>query len=244
MDSVASQPATAAPPTGGTAVKSRSTELRWYSKSAASQHNNVADPPAGEKAVRFEREVMAHRKPLYLHALRMCHNHADAEDLVQDTMVKAYSNFDSFLPDSNLKAWLNRIQTNTYINTYRRRACKPVQYSTDTITDKELAARAQRTSTQHVSAEDQALAALPDTEVMVAMQALPEQFRAVVYYADVEGFRYREIADIMGTPHGTVMSRLHRGRQHLRGLLADAAHPGRRRTGPPVRDSARFTSIR
>jgi RNA polymerase sigma-70 factor (ECF subfamily) len=244
MDIIASQPASAAPPTRGTAVKSISPGLRCYSKNAASQHNNVADPPAREKAARFDREVMPHSEPLYLHALRMCHNHADAEDLVQDNMVKAYSNFDSFLPGSNFKAWLNRIQTNTYINTYRRRGRRPVQYSTDTITDQELAAQAQRTSTQHVSAEDQALAALPDTEVMAAMQSLPEQFRAVVYFADVEGFRYREIADIMGTPHGTVTSRLHRGRQHLRRLLADAAHPGRRRSGPPVRDSARCTSIR
>ena len=168
MDIIASQPASAAPPTGGTAVKSISPGLRCYSKNAASQHNNVADPPAREKAARFEREVMPHREPLYLHALRMCHNHADAEDLVQDTMVKAYSNFDSFLPGSNFKAWLNRIQTNTYINTYRRRGRRPVQYSTDTITDQELATQAQRTSTRYASAEDQALAALPDTEVMAA----------------------------------------------------------------------------
>jgi RNA polymerase sigma-70 factor, ECF subfamily len=244
MDSVASQPATAAPPTGGTAVKSLGPGLRCNSKNAASQHNNVADSPVREKAARFEREVIPLREPLYLHALRMCHNHADAEDLVQDTMVKAYSNFDSFLPGSNFKAWLNRIQTNTYINTYRRRRRRPVQCSTDTITDQELATQTQRTSTRHVSAEDQALAALPDTEIVAAMQSLPEQFRAVVYYADVEGFRYREIADIMGTPHGTVMSRLHRGRQHLRRQLADAAHPGCRRTGPPVRDSARCTAIR
>ena len=244
MDSVASQPAIAALPTGGTAVKSLSPRLRRYSKTAASQHNNVADPPACEKAARFEREVMPLREPLYLHALRMCHNHADAEDLVQDTMVKAYSNFDSGLPHSNFKAWLYRIQTNTYISTYRRRRRRPVQYSTDTITDQELATPAQRTSTRLVSAEDQALAALPDTEIMAAMQSLPEQFRAVVYYADVEGFRYREIADIMSTPHGTVMSRLHRGRKHLRRLLAGAAHPGRSRSGQPVRDSARCTSIR
>src|ERR1700730_12991967 len=162
MDIIASQPASAAPPTGGTAVKSISPGLRCYSKNAASQHNNVADPPAREKAARFEREVMPHREPLYLHALRMCHNHADAEDLVQDTMVKAYSNFDSFLPGSNFKAWLNRIQTNTY----RRRRRRPVQCSTDTITDQELATQAQRTSTRYASAEDQALAALPDTEIM------------------------------------------------------------------------------
>src|ERR1700752_4713814 len=99
MDSVASQPATAAPPTGGTAVKSLGPGLRCYSKNAAASG-------AREKAARFQRKVLPLREPLYLHALRMCHNHADAEDLVQDTMVKAYSNFDSLLPDSNFKAWL------------------------------------------------------------------------------------------------------------------------------------------
>jgi RNA polymerase sigma-70 factor (ECF subfamily) len=112
------------------------------------------------------------------------------------------------------------------------------------MTDQELAAHAQHTSTGHVSAEDEALAALPDTEIMAAMHSLPEQFRAVVYYADVEGFRYREIAEIMGTPNGTVRSRLARGRQHLRRLLADAAHAGPAEGCPPVHDSARCTSIR
>jgi RNA polymerase sigma-70 factor, ECF subfamily len=139
------------------------------------------------------------RESLYRHALHMCQNHDDAEDLVQETMVKAYRNFHSFASLSNLRAWLYRIQTNTYINAYRRMRRRPVQYSTDGITDHELATHARRTSTAHVSAEDQALAALPDTEIMAAMRSLPEQFRAVVYYADVEGFRYREIADIMGT---------------------------------------------
>src|SRR5690349_11209496 len=120
---------------------------------------------------------------------------------------KAYHNFHSFASDGNLRAWLYRIQTNTYINAYRRRQRRPLHYSTDRFTDHELATQARRTSTGHVSAEDQALAASPDTEIIAAMRSLPEQFRAVVYYADVEGFRHREIADMMGTPRGTVSSR-------------------------------------
>jgi RNA polymerase sigma-70 factor (ECF subfamily) len=176
-----------------------------------------------ERTVRFERDIAALREPLYRRAMRICNNHADAEDLVQDTMVKAYSSFHAYAPDTNLKAWLYRILTNTYISGYRRKQRQPVQYSMEGITDAELAAHARRTSTGQVSAEDEALAALPDTEIMAAMQSLPEQFRAVVYYAYVEGFRYREIAEIMGTPNGTVMSRLSRGRQHLRRLLVDGA---------------------
>jgi RNA polymerase sigma-70 factor, ECF subfamily len=228
MDIVASQPAIAAPAATGSAVESPSPAARGYSKKPPLQGNNVADPPTAEKATRFEQQIMPLREPLYRHALRMCHNRADAEDLLQDTMVKAYSSFHSFSPDSNLRAWLYRIQTNTYINGYRKKRRQPVQCSTDEITDHELAAHAQRMSTGLNSAEDAALATLPDSEVMAAMQSVPEQFRAVVYYADVEGFRYREIAEIMGTPLGTVMSRLARGRQHLRRLLIDAAHPGSR----------------
>jgi RNA polymerase sigma-70 factor (ECF subfamily) len=243
MNIVTSQPATAAPVTRGTPVEGFSPEMGGYSENLASQPDNDADLPSGEKAARFEREVVPLHEVLYQHALHMCHNHADAEDLVQDTMVKAYSSFHSFVPDTNLKAWLYRIQTNTYIHGYRRKLRQPIQCSTDGITDQELAAHARRTWTGPVSAEDEALAALPDTEIMAAMRSLPEQFRAVVYYADVEGFRYREIADIMGTPHGTVQSRLARGRQHLRRVLVDPAHAGSRGR-PRVRDSARCTSIK
>jgi RNA polymerase sigma-70 factor (ECF subfamily) len=185
--------------------------------------NDVTNPLATEKAARFEREVMPFREPLYRQAMRTCRNHADAEDLVQDTMVKAYSSFHSFVPGSNLKAWLYRILMNTYINGYRRRRRQPVQFSTEGISDEELVAHAQRVPTGLVSAEEEALAALPDGEIRAAMLALPDQFRAVVYYADVEGFRYREIAAIMGTPTGTVMSRLRRGRQRLRALLDNGA---------------------
>ena len=243
MNIVTSQPATAAPATGGTPIEGFRPEMGGYSENLASQPNNDAELPSSEKAARFEREVVPLHEVLYQHALHMCHNHADAEDLVQDTMVKAYSSFHSFVPDTNLKTWLYRIQTNTYIDGYRRKLRQPIQCSTNGITEQELAAHARRTSTGPISAEDEALAALPDTEIMAAMQSLPDQFRAAVYYADVEGFRYQEIADIMGTSHGTVQSRLARGRQHLRRVLVDAAHEGSRGR-PRVRDSARCASIK
>ncbi len=225
MDIVASQPTTD-PAVGRTAIESRSPGAR-FCKRAAMQRNKD-DLSAAEMEARFEREVVTLREPLFRRALGMCHNRADAEDLVQDTMVKAYNKFHSFVPGSNPKAWLYRIQTTTYINGYRRKRRQPVVCSMEGLTDRQLAAHSQRTSTGPVSAEDEALATLPDTELMAAMQSLPEQFRAVVYYADVEGFQYGEIAEIMGTPTGTVMSRLSRGRRHLRGLLVDGGHPGSR----------------
>ena len=130
MNIVTSQPATA-PVTGGTPVEGFSPEMGGYSENLASQPDNDADLPSGEKAARFEREVVPLHEVLYQHALYMCrHNHADAEDLVQDTMVKAYSSFHSFLPDTNLKTWLYRIQTNTYIDGYRRKLRQPIQCST------------------------------------------------------------------------------------------------------------------
>jgi RNA polymerase sigma-70 factor, ECF subfamily len=224
MNNVTSPSATCARSAGHSAVDS-STAGVYGSNTPPSQDNNVADRRPVDNAARFERQVAPLREMLYRHALHMCHNRPDAEDLVQDTMVKAYSNFHSLAPDSNIKAWLSRIQTNTYISGYRRKRRQPVQCSTDGLTDQELAAHAQRTSSGPVSAEDEALSTLPDTVVMAAMQSLPEQFRAVVFYADVEGFRYREIAEIMGTPHGTVMSRLARGRKHLRRLLVDSTDP-------------------
>jgi RNA polymerase sigma-70 factor (ECF subfamily) len=178
----------------------------------------------GSKAVhtRFEHDVVPLRESLCSQALRLTRNYHDAEDLVQETMMRAYARFSSFREGSNLNAWLYRILVNTYISSYRTKQRQPRQYATE-VTDQQLSALAQKAAGGLRSAEAQALESLPDNEIRAAMQALPEQFRMVVYYADIEGFPRREIAQIMQTPSGTVGSRLKRGRERLRQLLAGSA---------------------
>ncbi|MDO4916641.1 MAG: sigma-70 family RNA polymerase sigma factor [Rothia sp. (in: high G+C Gram-positive bacteria)] len=176
-----------------------------------------------DRKIRFEQEAMQYVDQLYGAALRMARNPADAEDLVQEAYMKAFSSFHQYRPGTNLKAWLYRILTNTYINLYRKRQREPYQAHTDTVEDWQLAQASSHDSVGLVSAEAEALTHLPDDDVKKALQSIPEDFRMAVYYSDVEGFSYKEISDIMNTPLGTVMSRLHRGRKMLRDLLADYA---------------------
>jgi RNA polymerase sigma-70 factor (ECF subfamily) len=157
---------------------------------------------------------------LYRNAYRLSRNHADAEDLVQETMMKAYASFHSFRQDTNVQAWLLRILINSYISDYRKKRRQPVHYSTEEVTEQRLVDTYARSAPAGLrSAEDHALDSLPDNDIKSAMQALPRQFRDVVYYADVEGLRYQEIAALTNTPTGTVASQLHRGRRQLRRLL-------------------------
>ena len=171
----------------------------------------------------FETEALSYMDQLYAAALRMTRNPADAEDLVQETYAKAFAAQDKFTMGTNLKAWLYRIQTNAFINTYRKKQREPKRSDAETVEDWQLAAAAEHTSTGLASAEDAALDSLGDEDIKRALSELSDDFRMAVYLSDVEGFAYKEIAQIMDTPVGTVMSRLHRGRKLLREKLKDYA---------------------
>ena len=175
-----------------------------------------------ELTARFERDAIPLLDQLYGGAFRMTRIHADAEDLLQETMMKAFKGFGSFTEGTNLKAWLYRIMTNTYINSYRKKQ-NHTEYLTAEPGDFDGSALAGPGMTLLRAAEVEALETLPDSDIKAALLALQEDRRMVVYYADVEGFTYAEIAEIMDTPIGTVMSRIHRGRRQLRTLLADVA---------------------
>ena len=162
---------------------------------------------------------------LYSAALRMTRNRADAEDLVQETYLKAYRSFGSFTEGTNLRAWLYRILTNTYINSYRAAQRRPEVADVEDVEDLYLYKRLAGSggSDPGRSAEDEALERFTDDDVKAALEALPEAFRMAVMLADVEGFSYKEISEITDVPIGTVMSRIHRGRRALQKALHDVA---------------------
>ncbi|HUB42076.1 MAG TPA: sigma-70 family RNA polymerase sigma factor [Streptosporangiaceae bacterium] len=175
-----------------------------------------------DRDARFERDVVPIMDRLYPAALRMTRNPSDAEDLVQETVAKAYAAFHQFKPGTNLRAWLHRILSNTFINGYRKKRREPIQdlgvdFQEDWQTSNDPLMPPVR------SAEAEVLERLANSEILQALRELPVEFRVAIYLADIEGYAYREIAEMTGTPIGTVMSRLHRGRGKLRQRLLNHA---------------------
>lgn len=183
---------------------------------------------------RFERDAMPLIADLYRHAIRLTRDHADAEDLLQETAAKAYAAFAAFQEGTNLVGWLYRIMVNTHISAYRRQQHRPTLQFTDEFTDGQLLAHSQRGSSATRSTEELAIAHTGDPAIAAAMRSLPEKYRTAIYYADIEGRKFREIALLTNVPIGTVMSRLHRGRKQLRDALSDVA----RDRGYPLPEAA------
>ena len=185
--------------------------------------SSVPAPAEQDLVERFERDVLPLLPGLYGAALRMTRNPTDAEDLLQETTLRAYRGFATFEEGTNLKAWLYRILTNSFINTYRKKQREPK--TVDGPEDLDEWFLFDRLGAQSVerSAEDDVLEKIPDADVKAALESIPENFRMAVLLADVEGFSYKEIAEITGVPIGTVMSRLHRGRKALEKALYGVA---------------------
>jgi RNA polymerase sigma-70 factor, ECF subfamily len=191
-----------------------------HSSTATPEFETIRDEALTE---RFERDAIPLLAAFYPQAMKMTRNRTEADDLLQETAAKAFAGFHGFRDGTNLGGWLYRILLNTHISDYRKQQRRPVLWLTDEITDGQLLAEARHSSSGLRSAEDQVLDRLGDTDVREAMQRLPEKLRTAVYYADIEGRRFKEIAELTNAPIGTVMSRLHRGRHRLRSLLADVA---------------------
>lgn len=187
---------------------------------ATSEFDNASDDTL---AARFERDAIPLLEGFYRQAMKLTRNRTEAEDLLQETAAKAFAGFHGYRDGTNLGGWLYRILLNTHISGYRKQQRRPVQWLTDEITDGQLLSEARHSSRGLRSAEDQVLELLGDTDVREAMRQLPEKLRTAVYYADIEGRRFKEIAELTHAPLGTVMSRLHRGRHKLRFLLAEVA---------------------
>jgi len=187
------------------------------------QRADRATETPGQRAVRFERDALPYLAQLYPMARRITRNTADAEDLVQETFAKAYASFGQFEPGTNLRAWLYRILINTFIASCRKRQREPQLAATGEIEDWQLARAASPAPSGLNPADAEVLSHMADPRVKRALHQLPDIYRTTVYLADVEGYTYREIACLMRTPVGTVMSRLHRGRRQLRDLLQDYA---------------------
>lgn len=176
-----------------------------------------------QRSARFERDVLPMRDILLRRARRLNVSQADADDLLQETLLAAYRGFHTFAPGTSLQAWLFRIMRNTWITIYRSRQCRPEEVFIDAVRDSELAASTARTSKRVRSAEDEVMDVLPSSRLREAFEALPESQRIVAYYAHVQGLTYAEIAAVLDVPLGTVMSRVHRGRKRLRMALSDHA---------------------